>query len=469
MPPLYRHSLRRQGTPTPMPCAKLRNPATGKPQMKAVACHMSKTQRNILFRHRDFGLYWGGMAFESIAVQIEAVTIGWQVYTLARQQLSIEHSAFMVGMVGLAQFVPLFFLTLWAGSLADRYSRRAIVLWSIAMKVIGVLALIAVAQEQSPKLTHIFAIAMLFGVARAFLNPAASALTPMLVPKSDMPQAISLKTLNWQLAVILGPWIGGMLCAVSTALAYAVAAVLYLLAILIVGMLRTNTTPEPQPGSPWQQIKEGLHFTWHNKIIFGAISLDLFAVLLGGATALLPAFASDILQVGPEGFGILRAGPAIGSVLMTLVLVRWPLKRHAGRRMFCAVAAFGAATIVFGLSKNIWLSVAALAVLGAVDMISVYVRQTLVQIVTPDHMRGRVASVSGLFISGSNELGEFESGVVSRFIGPVGAAVFGGIGTIFVTGAWAYMFPDLRKADRLDDSDHIAETIPPHSMTSPSS
>lgn len=429
---------------------------------------MRALSQNFLFRHRDFGLYWFGMAFESIAVQIEAVTIGWQIYTVSRETLSIEESAFMVGMVGLAQFVPLFVLTLWAGSLADRHSRRGIVLGSIALKILGVLGLVAVALEPTPTLWHIFAIAGIFGVARAFLSPAASALTPMLVPKADMPQAISLKSLSWQVSVILGPWVGGMLCAVSTALAYGVAACLYVLAIAIVSLLRTNTKPERQPGGQWEQIKEGLVYTWQNKIIFGAISLDLFAVLLGGATALLPAFASDILKVGPEGFGILRSGPAVGAVVMALALARWPLKRRAGVRMFWAVAAFGLATIVFGLSKNMWLSLAALAVLGAADMISVYVRQTLVQIVTPDHMRGRVSSVSGLFISGSNELGEFESGVVSRFIGPVGAAVFGGIGTLIVTGSWAWMFPGLRKADRLDGAEpEDAETLKPHSMTSP--
>lgn len=429
---------------------------------------MRALSQNFLFRHRDFGLYWFGMAFESIAVQIEAVTIGWQIYTVSRETLSIEESAFMVGMVGLAQFVPLFVLTLWAGSLADRHSRRGIVLGSIVLKIIGVLGLVAVALEPTPTLWHIFAIAGIFGIARAFLSPAASALTPMLVPKADMPQAISLKSLSWQVSVILGPWVGGMLCAVSTALAYGVAACLYVLAIAIVSLLRTNTKPGRQPGGQWEQIKEGLVYTWKNKIIFGAISLDLFAVLLGGATALLPAFASDILKVGPEGFGILRSGPAIGAVVVAIALARWPLKRRAGVRMFWAVAAFGLATIVFGLSKNMWLSLAALAVLGAADMISVYVRQTLVQIVTPDHMRGRVSSVSGLFISGSNELGEFESGVVSRFIGPVGAAVFGGIGTLIVTGSWAWMFPGLRKADRLDGGEpEDEETLKPHSMTSP--
>ncbi len=277
----------------------------------------------------------------------------------------------------------------------------------------------------------------------------------MLVPKSDMPQAISLKSLSWQAAVIVGPWLGGLLVAISTATAYSVAAALFLGGFVTIAMMRANTTPTRQPGSQITQILEGLSYVWHNKIILGAISLDLFAVLLGGATALLPAFASDILKVGPEGFGLLRSGPALGAVVMALCLSRWPLRRYAGVRMFWAVAAFGLATIVFGVSKSLPLSIAALAALGAADMVSVYVRQTLVQIVTPDHMRGRVSSVSGLFISGSNELGEFESGVVSRFLGPVGAAVFGGIGTLLVTGSWAYMFPALRRADRLDSwEDH---------------
>ena len=267
--------------------------------------------------------------------------------------------------------------------------------------------------------------------------------------------------------MIVGPWIGGLLVAVSTAAAYGVATVLYLGCLVIVGRLRTKTKPKRPPGSQWQQIKEGLRFTFQNKIIFGAISLDLFAVLLGGATALLPAFASDILQVGPTGFGILRSGPAMGALVMALVLTRWPLTRHAGVRMFWAVAAFGIATIVFGLSQSMELSVLALGALGAADMVSVYVRQTLVQIVTPDHMRGRVSSVSGLFISGSNELGAFESGLVARFIGPVGAAVFGGIGTLGVTGLWAWMFPDLRRADRLDGGDASQSPIAAHSANSP--
>jgi type IV secretory pathway VirB3-like protein len=276
---------------------------------------------------------------------------------------------------------------------------------------------------------------------------------PMLVPKEEIAKAISLSSLLSELAVILGPATGGLLIAHSTATAYGVTAGLYTAGFLAMAFIVKPTTPERQPGNQIELIREGLVYVWKNKIIFGAISLDLFAVLLGGATALLPAFASDVLDVGPTGFGILRSSPAIGAALMAAALTRWPLKRHAGVRMFWAVAGFGLATIVFGLSRNLWLSVLALAMLGAADMISVYVRQTLIQIVTPDHMRGRVSSVSGLFISGSNELGEFESGLVSRFVGPVMAAVLGGIGTLVVTGAWAAMFPDLRHADRLDGQD----------------
>ena len=424
-----------------------------------------------LFRHRDFGLFWLAMLFVNIAVQIEAVTIGWQVYAVGRETRTIEESAFLVGMVGLAQFVPLAVLSLFAGSTADRHSRRLIVAVALGVEIVCIVGLVAVALMPAPDLRLVFLIAAGFGAARAYLNPAATALVPMLVPRADMPQAISLKSLSWQGAVIVGPWIGGMLVGLSTAAAYGSGALLYLLGFAIILCMRASTTPERQPGNPIRLIGEGLAYVWHNRIIFGAISLDLFAVLLGGATALLPAFASDVLDVGPEGFGLLRSGPAIGALLMAAALARWPLKRKAGARMLLAVAGFGLATVVFALSRSMILSLAALAALGAADMISVYVRQTLVQIVTPDHMRGRVSSVSGLFISGSNELGEFESGVAARFLGPVGAALFGGLGTLAVTGLWAVLFPALRKADRLDGlaETDTGETVRPHSATAPAS
>jgi MFS family permease len=406
-----------------------------------------------IFRHRDFALYWGGSTLLTVGAMIEAVTIGWQVYQIGRSTGTMEEAAFLVGMVGLVQFVPMFVLTLYAGSLADRMARRTIVVTAILAEALGVVGLTWTAMQEVPSLTVIFVIAAIFGAARAFLRPATWAMMPMLVPQDEVPRAISLVSLGGELAVITGPFLGGLLVAQSTATAYGVTAVLYVIGLLTMLMIRANTTPERQPGSQITQIIEGLAYVWQNKIIFGAISLDLFAVLLGGATALLPAFASDILNVGPTGFGLLRSGPAIGAALTALALSRWPLKRRAGVRMFWAVAAFGVATIIFGLSRSLWLSVLALAALGAADMVSVYVRQTLMQIVTPDHMRGRVSSVSGLFIAGSNELGEFESGVLSRFVGPVMAVVLGGIGTLIVTGSWAAMFPDLRRADRLDGQD----------------
>ena len=406
-----------------------------------------------IFRHRAFALYWTGMTLIVFGSQIEAVTIGWQVYTIGRQTGTMAEAAFLVGLVGLVQFGPMFVLTLFAGSLADRISRRAIVLTAIATEALGVVGLTITALQDKPSLTAIFVIAALFGASRAFFRPAAWALMPMLVPKSEVAHGIATSSIGGEIAVIGGPGIGGLLVAVSTATAYGATAIVYLAGFVALLLIRANTTPERQTGNHLAQIREGLVYVWQSKIIFGAISLDLFAVLLGGATALLPAFASDILKVGPEGFGLLRSGPAIGAALMALGLSRWPLRRHAGARMFWAVAAFGLATIVFGLSRNLWLSVLALAALGAADMVSVYVRQTLIQIVTPDHMRGRVSSVSGLFIAGSNELGEFESGLVSRFVGPVAAVILGGIGTLIVTGAWAVMFPDLRRADRLDGQD----------------
>ncbi len=406
-----------------------------------------------VFRHRNFSLYWAGMTLITVGSQIEAVTIGWQVYHIGRATGTVAEAAFLVGMVGLVQFVPMFVLTLFAGSLADRISRRAIVIVAILVEMLGVVGLTFLALQETPSLTAIFVIAALFGAARAFFRPASWAMMPMLLPISEVARAISVSALGGEVAVIVGPSLGGLLVAHSTATAYGVTAVLYFIGLATVLMINQSTTPVRQPGNQFDLIREGLVYVWHNKIIFGAISLDLFAVLLGGATALLPAFASDILNVGPTGFGILRSAPAVGAAAMALYLSRYPLKSRVGVRMFWAVAAFGLATVVFGLSRSMTLSVLALVALGAADMISMYVRQTLMQIVTPDHMRGRVSSVSGLFISGSNELGEFESGVVSRFVGPVMAVILGGIGTLIVTGAWAAMFPDLRRADRLDGQD----------------
>jgi hypothetical protein len=274
----------------------------------------------------------------------------------------------------------------------------------------------------------------------------------MLVPREVLPRAIGWNTLAMQVGFVIGPWLGGVLCAVSVPAAYAVAAALYVAAGTAVWSIGANAKPDYKGGGRLKLIAEGLAYVWSNKIVFGAISLDLFAVLLGGVTALLPVYARDVLHIGPDGFGLLRSGPAIGGGLMALALSTRPVQRDAGYWMLVSVAAYGVATIVFALSTWIALSMLALAALGAADTVSVFVRQSLIQIVTPDPMRGRVTAVSSLFISASNELGEFESGVAARILGPVGAAVFGGVGSILLTGVWAKMFPELRNA-------HLTTTV----------
>ena len=364
----------------------------------------SLSSARALLRQRDFVFFWFSRWTAVLGVMIQSVALGWHVYELARETMDVKRAAFMVSLIGLVSFIPVLLL----------------------------------------------GAAFVFGASRAYFAPANTALGPMLVPRELLPRAIAWNSLAWQTAAIAGPAIGGILVAISPAHSYGAAAVLYFIAAVCILAIRQSTQPQVQPGSRWSLMKEGLAYVWRNKIVFGSISLDLAAVILGGATALLPVFAKDVLHVGPEGFGLLRASPAIGAALVAFYLAGNPIRSKAGIAMFSGVAIFGASTIVFGLSKSLWLSVAALAVLGGADMISVYIRQTLVQLVTPDHMRGRVATVSSLFIGASNELGEFESGVVARFLGPVGAAVFGGVGALMVTATWAKLFPTLRKADRLE-------------------
>jgi MFS family permease len=402
-----------------------------------------------VFANRAFAHFWGARVIATFAIQAESITIGWQVYAIARLTHTVAQGAFLVGMVGLAQFLPLFALTFVAGAVADRNDRRAIILICLAVEMICVLTLAALALAPRPILWPIFAISAVFGAVRAFQSPALAATGPMLLPREILPRAIAWNSLGYQSASVIGPWIGGALCAVSPCAAYLAAAGLYAVSALSLLTMRANTKPVSQGASRLAMIGEGLVYVWTNKIVLGAISLDLVAVLLGGATALLPVYARDILKIGAHGFGVLRSGPAIGAALMAFVLSRRQIKRHAGLWMFGGVAVFGASTLVFAESRLVVLSVAALAILGAADMISVYVRQSLIQIVTPDPMRGRVAAVSYLFVGASNELGEFETGVVARLLGPVSAALFGGVGSMAVTGVWAGLFPSLRKADRL--------------------
>ena len=403
-----------------------------------------------LFRQRSFMLLWASRVTSTVGVQIQGVALGWQVYEVARRTMSVPESAFYVGMMGLAAFLPVFLLALPAGETADRHDRKLVMLCCNAGEAATAGVLVAASYFDFASLPLLLVVAALFGVSRAYGGPSGNALAPMLVPREMLPRAIAWNSLAWQSGGIVGPVIGGLLLAVSTTLAYSVTMGLYAAAALTLLLIRQNTKPQVQPGSRWALIKEGLAYVWGNKIVFGAISLDLFAVLLGGATALLPVFARDILHVGAQGFGLLRSAPAMGATLVAVLLATRPIRRHAGLILLGGVALFGLATIVFGLSRWMPLSVVALAVLGGADMVSVFVRQTLVQLVTPDPMRGRVAAVSSVFIGASNELGEFESGVVARFLGPIGAALFGGVGALIVTGLWSGLFPALRKADRLE-------------------
>jgi MFS family permease len=438
------------------------------------------SETRALLEQRSFMFLLAGRFTAAVGVQVQTVNIGWQVYTLAREGRTVKEAAFILSMIGLVQFLPVLFLTLVAGQAADHYNRRNIVVISLACDIVSTTALGVIAWVH-PLLWPIFVVAAAFGASRAFLSPASGAMAPMLVSRAQMPRALAWSSLAWQSASVLGPALGGLIIGpLPTALnqvfhlgqtpaqtahlgiiyAYCTSGGLYVLSIACLMMIRDNTTPEHNAASRWAMVKEGLAYVWNQKIVFGAISLDLFAVLLGGATLLLPAFAADVLHVGPQGFGLLRAAPGAGAAVVAIWLAANPVRRHAGVIMFSGVAVFSLATILFGAAQPLTtalgiaslapaLSVFALAALGGADMLSVYVRQTLVQIVTPNAMRGRVSAVSSLFIGASNELGEFESGLVARVLGPVGAAIFGGVGALIVTGVWSRLFPALRQADSL--------------------
>lgn len=398
----------------------------------------------------DFRSFWLSRVCGVLGTSAQSAAIAWQVYDIARQKQSIEQSALYIGLIGLAQFLTLFAFTIPAGIVADRYDRKRIISIVLMLQLALSLAFVAYTFIPNPPIWGLFALSAFLGAFRAFSAPASSAIGPMLVPKHVLPRSIAVNSMAMQMGLIVGPALGGVLVGFSPRFAYGWCAALCLVAAGLVLTIRTPTAPQAAPASKTEMLKEGIAYIWSNKVVLGAISLDLFAVLLGGATALMPIFVKDILHAGPQMFGLLRASPAIGAIGMSFALSTWPIRRHAGPWMFGGVAIFGVATIVFGLSTYIGLSIAAMIVLGAADMISVYVRGTLVQIVTPGHMRGRVSSVSYLFIGASNELGEFETGVVARLMGPVGAAIFGGAGSLIVTGAWIKLFPALFKANKLE-------------------
>jgi MFS family permease len=398
-----------------------------------------------VYRERDFRLFLGVRIVATLAVMIVSVAVGWQVYDLQRTPLALAW-------VGLAGFVPMFLLTLPAGAVVDHTDQRTVLCLAFLIQALAAGLLLALSLAAVHVAWPFYAVAAVFGVARAFYGPAAQSLLAFLVPPERLGKSIALSGSANQAAVIVGPALGGVLYALGPAPTYATCLAAFCLASATAALYGgRRKQPQPQASlAPVARVREGLAFVFSRPVILGAISLDLFAVLLGGATALLPVYARDILHVGPTGLGALRSATAIGATAMALGLARRPLSRETGRRMFAAVAVFGIATIVFGVSRNMVLSVVALIVLGAADQISVFVRSSLIQLATPDAMRGRVSAVSMLFIGTSNELGEFESGATAALLGTVPAVVLGGVGTLLVVGLWMRWFPALRTVDRLD-------------------
>ena len=403
------------------------------------------------FRIRDFRLYWLSRLAGTIAQTALAIVIGWQVYGLARATMDIREAAFLLGMIGAAQFMPLFLLTPVVGLVADSVDRRWIVRATTALILAIVAALGLLTWQGALTLPALFTAAVFIGVARAFSGPAYSALAPNLVPREVLPTAIAVSSIAWQVGSIAGPSLGGLLYAVHPDVAYATVAALLLVAL--VGIFLIGKVPQPPTQKDHRvlaRIVDGFRYVRHNRLVLATITLDLFVVLLAWATALLPIYARDILHVGASGLGFLAAGMGIGATAAAVFFSFRPMKHNVGVKMLAAVIAFALAILTFGVSRSFALSLAALIVAGAADMVSVYVRSSLIQLHTPDHMRGRVSAVSQLTISASNELGEFESGLAASLLGPMGAVVAGGFAAIGITLLWSRLFPELRLAKTFD-------------------
>jgi MFS family permease len=397
-------------------------------------------------RIRDFRSFWLARLTTTIGQMAMVIVIGWQVYDIARRTMDIHEAAFQLGLIGLVQFVPLFVLTPISGWTADRLDRRHVARAVILLELFCALILMWSTWGGFINLPILFGVAALLGVARAFAGPALGAMAPNLVPREILPNAIALSSTAWQTGAIVGPALGGILYDFVPHLPYALSSLLFAFSAACLFTIGPLPRASLKPGSPLRQMIDGLVYVRRNRLVFGAITLDLFAVLLGGVTAMLPLYARDILHVGADGLGPLRAGPAAGATLTAIFFSFRPIKTDVGVKMLTAVVVFGAATAVFGWSRSYMLSLAMLALLGAADMFSVYIRQSLIQLHTPDEMRGRVAAASTLAISASNELGETRSGFTAAFLGPVTATVAGGIAAIAVTLTWALLFPELRRA-----------------------
>ncbi len=397
----------------------------------------------------DYRYFWLARFTAVMATIAMVVVIGYQLYDTARTDygMSIKEASFQLGLLGLFQFVPLALLTPVAGWVADRFERRSVAIFSNLIDLAIAAALGWFTWTDALTLPLLFSLAALHGVARVFSGPAMSAIAPNIVPPAVLPRAIAMSSIAWQSASVIGPAAGGLIYAAHPTSVYIFAGVLLAVSAFMISRVRPVLPPQAEVRRhPLREMADGLQFTWRERFLLGTITLDLFAVILSGATAMLPVYARDILQTGPEGLGFLRAAPAVGAAVVALGLAWRPIERNVGVKMLWAVVVFGLATMAFGLSTNLFLSLAMLALLGAADMFSVFVRGTLIQLNTPDHMRGRVSAVSGLAISASNELGEMRAGSMAAALGPVAAVVVGGAAAVGVTALWAWLFPELRRA-----------------------
>jgi MFS family permease len=405
----------------------------------------------VAFTYPAFTLYEISRFLVVAAMEMLSVAVGWQVY-------EITHRALDLGYVGLAQFLPGFALFLVAGHAADRLNRRHLLMWCYAGFTLCSAVLLVLTFRSVHTVHPIYAVLVGLGVVRSFNGPVSRALLPQLVPEEHFPNAVAWNSSVFQVAVILGPALGGLMYAFfhGPKGVYATATVVSGLAILATLRIRTQHKTFAREPISWKTVFAGFHYIWKQKVILGSISLDMFAVLLGGAVALLPIYASEILRTGPWGLGLLRSAPGVGAAGMAILIAHYPIRRRAGLTMLWCVAGFGVYTILFGISRSLVLSMVALFLVGATDMVSVIVRGTLIQIATPDEMRGRVNAVDMLFIGVSNELGEFESGLTAHWFGTVPSVVIGGLGTLAVIAIWAWRFPELRRADKLT----VAELVP---------
>jgi MFS family permease len=397
-----------------------------------------------LRNHRPFLAFWFARVCTASAFQMITVAIGWHIYQLTGNVLDL-------GLVGLVEFLPRVLFMLHTGHVADRYDRRKVAALCQVLQGVTALALVIGSATDSVTREMIFVVAFVFGTARAFEMPTTQALLPNIVPAALFPSAVAASASAMQAATIVSPALGGLLFAFGSVWVYGPAVALYGIAVVLMLALPARQEPLKQEKPTLHSLLAGIRFIRSRPDVLGAISLDLFAVLLGGATALLPVFARDILLTGPWGLGLLRSAPAVGALLMSFWLARFPIQRQVGRVMFISVGVFGVATIAFGLSTSFWFSLAVLAILGAADMISMVIRSAFVQLETPDEMRGRVSAVNGLFIGASNQLGEFESGLTAHWFGTVPAVVLGGVGTLLITGAWIKLFPTLAGRDRMQE------------------